>query len=174
MEQRLAAAKAAAKILSAHEFFKKNSNIAIYLARDDEFEAKPIIEEIWRAEKKCFLPVLSQVREKVLDFARYESNDVLQPNRYQILEPKNTESIATGNLDVVLMPLVGFDLRGNRLGMGGGYYDRTFEFLLGKKYLAKPLLIGLAYALQQVDELPRDNWDVPLDGILTEKEFVVF
>lgn len=132
-----------------------------------------IIEEIWRAKKNCYLPILGPGEEKFLDFARYRPNDPLHRNRYQILEPANKENISPEKLDLVFTPLVGFDLQGSRLGMGGGYYDKTFEFLIKKSY-HKPILIGFGYEKQLVERLPRDVWDVPIHGVLTEKQLRQF
>ena len=73
-------------------------------------------------------------------------------------------------LDVVIAPLVAFDESLNRLGMGGGYYDRTFAFRKRARVLRRPVLIGVAYSFQRVDRLQPENWDVPLDVVITEKE----
>lgn len=173
LEQQQSAAQSAATIFTAHPLFKKSHHIATYVSRDAEFGSMPIIQEIWRAQKNCYLPALSTTQEKFLNFIKFESNDVLQPNRYKILEPSHSTIIPAEQLDLVLIPLVGFDLQGHRLGMGGGYYDRTFEFLTSNP-AKKPLLIGLAYEAQCVDALPSDKWDVPLNGVLTEKGILLF
>jgi len=72
-------------------------------------------------------------------------------------------------LDIALVPLVAFDDYGRRLGMGGGYYDRTFAYLRHREHWRRPKLIGVAFEFQRVAELPAQPWDVPLDGIITEK-----
>jgi len=146
------------------------NHIACYMAMPDELDTMPIIRAIWQAGKKCYLPVLSG--GQVLSFVLYEEGDRLVANRYKILEPVSHKQIAADELDVVLVPLVAFDNAGNRLGTGGGFYDRTFSFLAGKTN-RKPVLIGLGYDIQKVDELPRESFDVPLDGIITEKYFTL-
>ncbi|OAI49147.1 hypothetical protein AYO45_03320 [Gammaproteobacteria bacterium SCGC AG-212-F23] len=151
--------------MQQHLIFQKSQSIACYLPREEEFNSMPMIQAIWRSGKKCYLPVL--LPDRSLVFASYKINDALVPNRYNILEPENTERIPAQQLDLVLMPLVAFDENGGRLGMGGGYYDRTFAFTK-KAVSTKPFLMGVAYALQQVDMLPQDEWDVVLDGIITE------
>lgn len=95
----------------------------------------------------------------------------LVPNRFGIPEPQQgpAHKLPTHLLDVVLMPLVGFDRAGSRLGMGGGFYDTTFAFKQ-QNPKGKPLLIGLAHSCQEVDSLQADNWDIPLGAIATEKE----
>jgi len=139
----------------------------------DEFDASPIIETIWQAKKHCYLPILSENDKNPLIFSRYNSGDRLHANRYSILEPVNIScnNILPENLDIVITPLVAFDLHGHRLGAGGGYYDRTFAFLQAHPR-ERPCMIGLAYASQQADSLPTDPWDIPLHFVLTEKEFI--
>ena len=92
-------------------------------------------------------------------------------NKYGIREPESPTLVDANCLDVVLMPLVGFDRTGNRIGMGGGFYDRTFQFLSGRKK-TKPLLIGLAYSIQEVANIPNRPWDIPLNFIATENEII--
>ena len=172
-EQRHAGAADAVTLLKAHPLFQSSQRIACYFAATDEFDCAPIIELIWREQKQCYLPTLASEKENFLEFALYQRNDPLRSNRYQILEPDNTERVSATALDLVLMPLLGFDLEGHRLGMGGGYYDRTFAFLLENKY-KKPHMIGLAFSDQEVDQLPHDPWDIPLEGMLTENQFISF
>jgi len=170
------AARQAAHILLKNSLFENSDNIACYFARHHEFDCTPIINAVWETHKKCYLPVVSDLslgQGEFLNFVAYKPEDKLQQNRYRILEPEHAEIFPAEQLDVVLLPLVAFDLQGNRLGMGKGYYDRTFAFMrntTGKK----PCLIGLAYELQQVDNLPHDVWDIPLSGVLTEKRFIQF
>ena len=104
-------------------------------------------------------------------FAPYASEDTLKANRYGIPEPNchANEWIEPHQLDLVLMPLVGFDSEGNRLGMGGGYYDRSFAFLTQPGSIQKPHLLGIAHELQRVDTLPHEAWDVPMNAVVTEQ-----
>jgi 5-formyltetrahydrofolate cyclo-ligase len=118
------------------------------------------------------LPILTD--SNALRFVRYDENDELHLNKYSIPEPVNiSREIISTQLDMVITPLVAFDLNGYRLGAGGGYYDRTFEFLHNKNN-KKPQIIGLAYSAQQAEIIPVDPWDILLNGVLTEKEFIVF
>jgi 5-formyltetrahydrofolate cyclo-ligase len=129
------------------------------------------MEAIWQANKKCYLPLLSQ--ENHLQFALYQPNDELSTNQFGIPEPlAAAEKISAEQLDLVIMPLVAFDFFGHRLGTGGGYYDRTFAFKQNTE-TSKPFLLGFAYAAQQALLLPFEQWDVLLDGVVTEKEFIV-
>lgn len=98
----------------------------------------------------------------------------MRPNRFGIeeVDALPNYAIKVSEIDLVLLPLVAFDQSGNRLGMGGGFYDATFTHLKSKK--TKPLFIGLAYQSQLVENLPSDPWDLPLDGVCTEESFYQF
>lgn len=163
---RATAGLSAARHLSAHPLFQASQDVAAFSALPDEFDSYPLIEAIFAAGKHCHLPMLQAGGR--LSFAGYHPEDPLQPNRYGILEPASGPVTPLSQLDMVLVPLVGFDQLGHRLGRGGGYYDRTFQ---GKRHAC---LIGTGYALQGIKQLPSDPWDVPLDGILTEKGLVLF
>jgi len=118
--------------------------------------------------KRVYLPVLHFRR---LWFFPFRIDTPLVYDKYGIPEPKLPPHVrcAPRALDLVFAPLVAFDLSGNRLGMGGGYYDRTFDYLLHRRAFRKPLLIGVAYGFQQVAALPKEHWDVPLHGVVTDE-----
>lgn len=157
--------------LVQQEIYKKSRHIACYLPLKHEFDTSPIIHEL-QQNKICYLPVLKE--NNTLSFIRYDQNDGLHFNRYSILEPVElTYQISPEELDIVIMPLVAFDEKGHRLGAGGGFYDRTFHFLLNHS-IQKPILIGLGYAAQKAEDLPEEKWDVKLNAMLTEKTFVTF
>ena len=172
-EARHAAAHLAVKHFTQSEIFKRLTHIACYFSLAKEFSTTPLIEAIWAANKKCFLPILTP--EKTLKFAEYRKNDQLILNQYHIPEPvaKAENYFPAQQLDCVFVPLAAFDLQGHRLGTGGGYYDRTFTFLT-KTSAKQPLLIGLAYIEQLIDELPFDEWDIVLDGVLTPQQLLLF
>lgn len=105
---------------------------------------------------------------------QYDEGDALHLNRYSIREPVNTSNgVSPTKLDLVVTPLVAFDLQGHRLGTGGGYYDRTFSFLRMDSN-TKPYMLGLGYASQQAELIQSDPWDISLDGVVTEKKFISF
>lgn len=151
--------------------FSAANKIACYLSYNGEVPTKPIIDEIWQQNKNCYLPVLNTVPEKHLTFHEYSQQTILQPNKYNIDEPINTHEIDITNLDIVLVPLVAFDEHCNRLGMGAGFYDRTFAF---RKQQNIPLLIGLAYEMQKSNSLTINDWDIPMDLVVTEKQIYSF
>jgi 5-formyltetrahydrofolate cyclo-ligase len=109
-----------------------------------------------------------------MHFAAIRRDTQLVPDFYGIPEPADPELIDPRSLDLVLTPLVGFDSRGNRIGVGAGYYDRCFSFLRQRRHWHQPKLIGTAYSLQQIDAYEPNDWDVPLWGVVTETGFVRF
>ena len=152
-----------------HKAYQQTQHIGCYWANDGEVSTQPLIEHMWQHNKCCYLPVLHPITPRHLQFARYQRDTALTPNRYQIPEPQATAQavIANQQLDLVLMPLVAFDATGNRLGMGAGFYDQSFAFK--QDYRLKPTLIGLAFECQKDPQLPTERWDIPLDYIVTEQ-----
>lgn len=129
----------------------------------------PALERVWAANRLVYLPVLAE--GSFLYFAPYRPGAPLRHNRFEIPEPEvaPTEWLRPAQLDLVLTPLVAFDSTGTRLGMGGGFYDRGFAFMREAADRGhRPCLLGLAYEFQQVAELVRQPWDVPLDAVVTE------
>ncbi|QQM63547.1 5-formyltetrahydrofolate cyclo-ligase [Pseudoalteromonas sp. LC2018020214] len=145
-----------------------SKHIAIYLSNDGELDTSLLIKELWNLNHAVYLPIIHPFNGANLLFQRYEKNSPMRANRYGILEPKlNCSQICPlPALDYLLMPLVAFDKQGNRLGMGGGFYDRTLARLHEQNW-QKPQLIGLAHECQLVDALPIESWDVPLKTIIT-------
>jgi 5-formyltetrahydrofolate cyclo-ligase len=170
-ERRQAADKAAA-ILTGLPQFHAARRIAAYVAMDGELDPAPLIAAARAAGKQVYLPALPPDDQGPLAFQLYVADTRLVPNRLRILEPDAplTAAISATELDLVLAPLVGFDMSGRRLGMGGGFYDRTFAFLKDGR-ITQPLLIGLAYECQRVTELDEASWDVPLKAVVTEQQF---
>lgn len=141
--------------------------IALYLSNDGEISPHLLCEFFWQQNIETYLPV---VQDKLLTFARYSAETIWQENIFGIKEPITTEYLSGNELDIVLLPLVGFDSKGGRLGMGGGFYDRTFA---NKRADEKPLLIGLAHDCQEVKSIPVEGWDVPLQGILSPSKIII-
>lgn len=163
------AAHHAAELLIHSKLFHQNQHIACYLAVNSEMETKYIIEAIWRTHKKCYLPILSMKEKGFLHFGEYTKNLRLTKNQFDIPEPECVEGYcdAPSQLDLVIMPLIAFDKQGNRLGTGAGYYDRTFAFK--DSCDTKPVLCGLAFSQQEVEQINSEKWDIKCDFILTEK-----
>ncbi|GAB4302077.1 MAG: 5-formyltetrahydrofolate cyclo-ligase [Thiohalomonadaceae bacterium] len=168
---RRAAALALARQLGNSALFLRSEHIAFYLANDGEVDLQPLIERAWAMGKQCYLPVLSPAFHNRLWFAPYHPDTPLRSNQFRILEPALSWHAMrpASAIDLMLTPLVAFDAAGNRLGMGGGFYDRTLAYLQHRNHWRKPLLIGTAYEFQQVTQLPHAAWDVPLHGVATEQ-----
>lgn len=145
--------------------FQQATHVACYLPQKGEVPTSPIIEYLWQQQKYCYLPVLSPTLPKTLTFHPYQPTTSLRANRYGILEPTTSSSIAIEALDVVIVPLVGFDAKCHRIGMGVGYYDRTFAC---RKINNLPVLIGIAYDMQKIDNFEPEVWDIPMDIVVTE------
>lgn len=145
------------------------TSVALYLAADGEIDPSAIIEYCWAQGKEVYLPVLDPHRQNQLLFVQYLSDTPMVRNKYDIAEPAAPykKTIDARQLDVVMLPLVAFDKSGSRMGMGGGYYDRSFSFKASDKAV-KPDLVGLAHELQRVDKLPVESWDIPLSMIATD------
>ncbi|OOZ39495.1 5-formyltetrahydrofolate cyclo-ligase [Solemya pervernicosa gill symbiont] len=175
-ELRAQHSRQAAATIASHQIFKRSRNIAIYLANDGEIDPAPLAAIARRCDKNLFLPVLAPNRANRLDFAPYHPHSLLRANRFGIAEPvvSRSQMISIHTLDLVLTPLVSFDNNGNRLGMGGGFYDRSFAFLHHRRHWQKPRLLGFAFACQQINTLPHQEWDVPLAGIATEQGVALF
>lgn len=162
--------QAAEKILthlSGCDVFDQADHIACYYAVNGEVATQPIINHILHKKQSCYLPCLSDNNHENLIFAQFDQNTALIGNRYQIPEPdlSRTKPFPAEQLHCVLVPLVAFDDQGNRLGMGAGYYDRTFAF--NKTHEKSVPLIGLAYDFQYVENFLVNEWDIPLAGVVT-------
>lgn len=160
-------------ILCSQDFFLRARRVGVFLASDGEIDPSSIVGICHRSSKKCFLPVIHPLKINRLHFAHYRENTPLAANRFGILEPNlNVSNIAPAwSLDLILMPLVGFDRQGNRLGMGGGFYDRTLAFTARDHHPA-PLLVGLAHSFQELAEISPQPWDIAVDHIITEQEII--
>ena len=167
--ERMAAAEAVATRLLDHPRFPAAGYIAGYWAIDGEVPLHLLQMRLREGQSWC-LPCVQP--DGSLRFAPWRPGDALVTNRFGIPEPDLAPSslLAPQDMAVVVLPLLGFTRGGQRLGMGGGYYDRSFAFRRASP--APPWLVGAAYGFQQLDALPAQDWDVPLDAIATEKEFL--
>ena len=168
VSERRAAARAVSKRLAGSRWFVNSRTIAVYLSNDAEIDLSLLIERAWTMGKRTYLPRLFGPG---LWFLPFHARSGLAGNRFSIPEPREPAGrrIRPMFLDLVLFPLVAFDGAGNRLGMGAGYYDRTFEAARRRSVWPGPKRIGVAYEIQCVDSLPAADWDVPLDAIVTDR-----
>jgi 5-formyltetrahydrofolate cyclo-ligase len=144
--------------------------VALYVANDGEIDLEPLALRLARARKRLALPVVrsSPGRAPHLEFYRWAPGDAMMQNRYGILEPVTGAAFVPAlALGLVLVPLVAFDNRGTRLGMGAGYYDR---FLGALPSTLRPFTVGVAHEVQRsASMLPASDRDIPLDGVITEQ-----
>ncbi|MGF1722110.1 5-formyltetrahydrofolate cyclo-ligase [Vibrio kyushuensis] len=155
------------KLFSTISELSSSTHIALYLSTDGEVNTTPLIEWLWSQGKSVYLPVLHPFSKGHLLFLHYTPATPMTLNKYQIVEPQLNQTLIkpVAELDLICTPLVAFDSKGQRLGMGGGYYDRTLATWFKDKQGAKP--VGLAHDCQHIESLPSEAWDVPLPKIVT-------
>lgn len=170
--ERIAAAAAVARHLEHLPEYCDARRVAGYWAIAGELPLAAIASGLRAREQAYCLPLVGT--DGLLRFAAWKAGDALTVNRYGIPEPDVAADVLLQphDLDVVLVPLLGFDRRGHRLGYGGGYYDRSFAFLHGRGAPARPLLIGIGYAWQELADVGPASWDVHLDKVVTEQSII--
>lgn len=151
--------------------FRQPQSIGLYYPNDGEISPLNFVSQ--NPQHRYFLPSLSTTEQRLLYFHPWKPKDELQYNHLGVAEPKQQQiTLDALSLSVILMPLVGFDSAGTRLGMGGGFYDYTLR--QHNEQARKPYLIGLAHACQQHTKLTADPWDIPLDAVITDKDVFIF
>ncbi|MDY7567045.1 5-formyltetrahydrofolate cyclo-ligase [Pseudomonas sp. RTC3] len=159
--------------LAQHPLFRRARHIALYLPNDGEIDPRLILRAAQRRGKKTYLPVLSAWPRTKMVFQQVRHGEKFRPNRFRIPEPhiNAAKQRTIWALDLIFLPLVGFDDVGGRLGMGGGFYDRSLAYQARRKAWQKPVLLGLAHECQKVERLAQASWDVPLQGTVTDKRW---
>jgi 5-formyltetrahydrofolate cyclo-ligase len=168
--ERIAAAQGVMHSLEQLAEFLVDQRIAGYWAVRGEVPLNLVYARTRSRQQKYHLPILTD--KKSLVFAPWENGDAISINRYGISEPDIANAVGAESLELVLVPLLGFDRNGNRLGSGAGYYDRTFSFLKDKPRPAQPVLVGIGYHFQEVATMTPNDWDVPMDFIATDRELI--
>jgi len=171
--------------------YRKARHIGVYVPMKNEFPVEAIFNNNLWMNKRCYIPIVFASRNNRMKFVFLNKPDCkllsnnkkshkiqkcgFKKNRFNILEPaKNSISISAKRLDIVFVPLLGFDDQGNRLGMGGGFYDRFFAFKNWHNIIKRPVLIGLAYECQQEKKIETESWDIALDIVITEERTYQF
>jgi 5-formyltetrahydrofolate cyclo-ligase len=169
------AAQGVYRQLAQHPLFRRAKHISLYLPTDGEIDPRLLLRAAQHRGKATYLPVLSAWPRTKMVFQRVRPGEKLLPNRFRILEPRTNvrRQRKVWALDLVLLPLVGFDDAGGRLGMGGGFYDRSLAYLARRQHWRKPTLLGLAHECQKVERLVQASWDVPLAGTVTDKKWYI-
>lgn len=159
-----------AKINDALEAYARRKTprvVAAYLAFDGEPNLAPSLSVLAELGTKLAVPVIhGEPDQRFISMRQFIPDEGLQTNYYGIAEPVAAREFPLTDIDLVLVPLVAWDRRGNRLGMGAGYYDRLFQPVSRKK---RPVRVGVGYDLQQSECVPVDPWDIRLHAVLTEK-----
>ncbi len=163
------------KRVQSHLFEQRQAHqckrVALFLSMDGEIGTQPAIEQLWQASIEVYIPLIHPFNPQHLIFIRYQPHTPLVRSKLGMLEPLPdcSQVCPLAQLDIVFTPLVAFDSSGNRLGMGGGFYDRTLEYHY-KQQRVTPAIIGIAHNCQKVDEVPTEPWDIPLKEIITPSE----
>ena len=146
--------------------FQRAVRIGAFIA----FDGEPDLSTLFgiQGDRRFFVPVIDA---DDMRFARHDPAAAQRRNRFGIAEPRDPRFVPASTLDLVLTPLVAFDPRGVRIGVGRGYYDRCFAFLAGRRCWFRPRLLGVAFDCQRLDAIPANPWDVPLWGVVTESGF---
>ena len=160
-----ASAVIAAKVIRA-AWFQRAKYIACYLPAPDEVNTWEVISRAWAMKKRVFAPVIE--KNSHMQFQEICPESTLKPNRFGLLEPSGGDIVTARMLDIVLTPVVAFDEHNHRIGMGGGYFDRTFSFLRNRRAWMHPKIVGLAFACQKVEKIQPNPWDIPLFCAITE------
>lgn len=170
---RLAAGKSLVRLALRHRLLVSGRRIGLYMPANHEIDVKPLLDRARALRVECFLPVVPAIGRKRMWFSHLGKRSHWTANRYGI--PENHHPLAkrvrAHGLDILFMPLLGFDARGFRLGMGGGYYDASLAYLRRFRIWRRPRVIGVAYSAQEIACLPEESWDIPLDAVLTEREY---
>ena len=166
-ERKAGEAEVTRKLL-AMDRYRNARRVAAYIGCKGELDPFAWLQRAHSDGKQCYLPVLHPFKAGQLWFVRWTPDTVLRLNRFGIPEPsRHDDRCAARWLDMVVVPLVGFDSTGHRLGMGGGYYDRSFAFRRLRQHWKGPSLVGVAHEVQQVAQLTVQPWDIQLDCVVT-------
>jgi 5-formyltetrahydrofolate cyclo-ligase len=147
------------------------NSIAGYWSFDGEPDLAMLYQDLIADGCELALPVISGNNDFTMEFRAWDADTILASNWYGIPEPQNTTSIALSGFDMLILPLVAYDRHGNRLGVGAGYYDRHLESLRDQR---SPLRVGVAYSLQELESIDKNDWDIPLHGIVNEHGWFTF
>lgn len=158
-----------------HPLFHQARHIALYIPVRGELDIQALRRHAHR-KQRFYLPVLSPLPHQGLHFIEWRHTTPFTENRFHIPEPAYHPALckAAKQMDLVITPLLAADNQGNRLGMGGGFYDRTFAFKTKQAHQRTPVLLGVCYSFQQQTSLPAQPWDIPLDALATPEYIRVF
>lgn len=176
--QRRRAGQGLVRLALRHRLLVAAKRIGFYMPANGEIDILPLLQRAYAMGVHCYLPIVPMRRQRKLWFSPL-SGQVHSPrhwrlNRFGIHEYHHpgTRQVRIATLQRVFVPMLGFDRKGYRMGMGGGFYDASLAYRAKRNIWRPPDLVGVAYAAQEVSEMPRDPWDIPLDGLLTERQLI--
>ncbi len=164
--ERATASQKISQIVFNSTWFRRSETIACYLPMPGEVDTWRVIERALAMKKRVFAPVVE--KNFSMRFREIDAVTTLRKNKFGLIEPETGKFAHPRMLDVVITPVVAFDSQNHRVGMGGGYFDRTFSFLRHRTMYFHPKLIGVAFSCQRVDEIPPNPWDIRLFSVVTE------
>ena len=171
-KEQLESGESLVKLWKSIEGLYRTKKIALYWPVKGEISTNSLISHFLKDGSKCFLPIIAQDKEnKILEFAPFGVDSPLTNNRFDISEPSTSTRVDLNELDIIFLPCVCFDSKGNRIGMGGGFYDKTLDQLSNNQ---KPQLILLAYDFQEVESCYPESHDIKADACLTPNKFLNF
>ena len=164
-DERLRLSRSAQNRLIDTDLFRQARLIALYSPIHGEVETQTLLATALHNGRQVCFP---RVNDETLEFVLVDGPGDLARGAFGVTEPVGTSVVAAAELDLAVMPGVGFDRSGFRLGYGGGYYDRAFSVGRPKR------LAGLAFGFQLIEELPAEDHDVRLDLVVTDSEVLAF
>lgn len=171
------AAQKVARLVARLHLLRHGRRIAFYIPSKGELDSLPLLNRALAVGAACYLPKLPLRSLKRLWFTRLGNHaHHWRPNRFGIPEydDRQAKRLRAQQLDLIFVPLLGFDDAGYRLGMGGGFYDTSLAYLHRRRQWRRPKLVGVAFDCQHVERVPHDPWDVPLDLAVTERRVYRF
>lgn len=159
-----------------HRLLARGKRLGLYMPSKGEIDILPLLNRALGLGAHCYLPVVPGRGKRRMWFTHFGNKTDWVMNRYGIAENLHPLAvrIRSSRLNTLFLPLLGFDARGYRIGMGGGYYDATLSYLRRARLWRRPRIIGVGFSVQEVDSAPNDAWDIPLDGVLTERGYRSF
>ena len=166
--KRRQASRKAANALLRSRFVRPGSRIGVYLAHASELDTKPLIRALHHRGVQIFVPVVRQ-RQGTMIFVRLHETTPVVRSGLRVMQPATRRpACPLAQLDIIIIPIIGFDCKGRRIGQGGGYYDRT---LYRARTRRRPKKWGFAYKAQELNSIPDEPWDLTLDSVVTERGF---
>ncbi|BCS88693.1 5-formyltetrahydrofolate cyclo-ligase [Pseudodesulfovibrio sediminis] len=167
-EQIRAASLQAVELIRTLFEWKNATEALMYWPIKGEVDLRPLVAELWQRECRVLMPRCRPDQQGIMDLACAACESDLIPGEYSVMVPDSNTCPAVNecNPQIALIPGVGYDRKGNRIGFGGGYYDR----LLAKESMRDTLVVGVGYDFQLIDHIPTQPWDKPVDVVCTEKE----